>query len=114
MPYMKKSLRPFFIVHSSFFILNDETLLARTAQRLPPSALRRGAAVGQVVEADRPAQPTKLHQLDLAGVARLETHGQPGGDIQAHAQRRRTVEDQRAVDLKEMKMRANLDRPVAG
>src|SRR5262249_56708995 len=54
------------------------------------------------------------HQLDFLRVAGFEANGSPGSDVQAHAVRRGAVEDQAAIDLGEMEMRAHLHRAIAG
>lgn len=53
------------------------------------------------------------HQLHLALLARFEAHCGAGGDIQAIAGRLLAIELQRRVDLGEVVMRADLNRPVA-
>jgi hypothetical protein len=53
------------------------------------------------------------HQLNLARIARLESHGRSRGNIQPHAVRSRAVEHQRAIDFEKMTMGSDLDRTVA-
>src|SRR5215831_16876931 len=54
------------------------------------------------------------HQGDLASLAGLETHRGAGRDVEPHAARLVALEAQRLVGLKEVIVRADLDRPVAG
>src|SRR5690606_4658902 len=54
------------------------------------------------------------HQLDLAALARLETHGGAGGDVQMHAACLRAVEAQGWIGFEEVIVRPDLDRAVAG
>src|SRR5438105_15126302 len=56
----------------------------------------------------------ELDECYPLGVAGLETHGGAGGNVESHADGLRAIESQRAVHLEEVKMRAHLDRPVAG
>jgi hypothetical protein len=60
------------------------------------------------------ARATQRHQIDFFRFARLEAHGSPGRDIEAHAIGQRAIEEQRPIDLEEMEMAADLDRPIAG
>src|SRR5689334_1285498 len=53
----------------------------------------------------------ELHDPRLTG---LEAHGRSGCDIQAEAACLFPVEAERVVRLKEMIMRADLDRPISG
>src|SRR5882757_10977297 len=53
-------------------------------------------------------------ELHVAGLARLETHRGPGGDVEAHAAGPFAVELQGGVGFEEMVVRADLDRTVAG
>ena len=46
-------------------------------------------------------------------VAGLEPDGGARGDVQPHAVRLRAIERQRAIDLEEVTVRADLDRTVA-
>src|SRR5712671_7598923 len=54
------------------------------------------------------------HELDVAGLPRLEPHRGAGGDIEPHAARLFAVEFQRRIGFEEMIVRADLDRAVAG
>src|ERR1700677_1398252 len=53
-------------------------------------------------------------EMHLAGLTGLEPHGGAGGDVEPHATRASAIEFQRRIGLKEMIMRADLDRAVAG
>src|SRR5471032_1461819 len=55
----------------------------------------------------------QLHQFDGALLARLEAHGGPRGDVQAHAVGAPALETERRIDLEKVEVRADLDRPVA-
>src|SRR3984957_3430863 len=54
------------------------------------------------------------HQRDLALDPRLEPHRRAGRDVQPAAPGKLPVEPQRRVGLREVEVRADLDRPVAG
>ena len=66
------------------------------------------------VEADDAALAGERHEADLAGLARFETDGGPGGDVEAPAARGGAVEIERRVDLGEMVVAAHLHGAVAG
>src|SRR5207247_5027979 len=70
-------------------------------------------AVHHPVQAMDLARAADRDQLHLARVAWLEAHGGAGRDVEAHAVRRRAIEDEMAVDLEEMKMRSHLHVPIA-
>ena len=76
--------------------------------------MRREAAVDQVVEADHSPASAELDEADVALVACFEPDRLAGGDVEAHAERRGAVELEDTVDLEEVEMRPDLDRPVAG
>src|SRR5262245_34246084 len=67
-----------------------------------------------LAEAEYTAAAGEWHQVDFAGLARLEAHRRAGSDIEAAAARLGAVELQGRVGLGEVVMRADLDRPVAG
>src|SRR5260370_32139934 len=60
------------------------------------------------------ARTAKGHQIHLFLLARLKAHSRASGNVQAHAIGCGALESQRAVDLKEMIVAANLHRPAAG
>ena len=72
------------------------------------------AARRQAVEAMNSAGASDSHQGYVLAVARLETDGGAGGDVQPHAKGRFPVEAQCPVGLKEMEVGTHLDGPVAG
>src|SRR5262249_11630974 len=74
----------------------------------------RDRAVDEVVEADHAPAAAELDELNVALVTGLETNRLPRGNVQAHAARRLGVELERGVDVVEVEVRADLDRPVAG
>src|SRR5262249_196340 len=53
-------------------------------------------------------------QGDAARLARLEPHGRAGRNVEPHAARLLAIELERRIGFKEMIVRADLDRPVAG
>src|SRR5471030_2256592 len=55
----------------------------------------------------------QLLLFDGALLARLEAHGGPRGDVQAHAVGAPALETERRIDLEKVEVRADLDRPVA-
>lgn len=67
----------------------------------------------QPVETDHAALARIGHHLDLLLIARLETDGRRGGDVEMTAESGVAVELQIAVDLEEMEMRTDLNRTVA-
>src|SRR5205814_8464846 len=56
----------------------------------------------------------KRDQLDRSLLPRLESHRGSRGDVETKSSRRGTIERQRSVGFREVIMRADLDRPVAG
>ncbi len=76
--------------------------------------LLAGGAVREPVQAVDQTRAPDRHERHLLLVARLETHGGARRHVEAHAEGGRAVEAQRPVDLEEMEVRADLDRPVAG
>src|SRR5690606_8614877 len=75
--------------------------LAGNFHKLDPSGRWKSAAsevahdaAGKAVHA---AQAGQLDQFHPAALARLETHGGTGGDVQAHAARAGAIKDQRVV-----------------
>src|SRR5262245_14446472 len=73
-------------------------------------ALGMNRSVGQRIEAGYVPAPADRHQHHFLALARFETPGGAGGDVEAHAERSRAIECQRAVRFEEMKMAADLDR----
>src|ERR1700730_13854635 len=59
-----------------------------------------------------PPCATKVHESDFFLFTGLKAHGRSGRDIQPHTTRSITIENQRSVNFKEMKMAAHLNRPV--
>src|SRR5919201_1362490 len=59
------------------------------------------------------ARARQLDELDLLLLARLEADGRAGGDVQAHAVGLGAVEVERAVDLEEVEVAADLYGAVA-
>jgi hypothetical protein len=57
--------------------------------------------------------PSKLDQLYLPGLTRLEPHRGAGDDVKAHAPRLFPFELQRRIGLEKMIVAANLNGPVA-
>ncbi len=87
-----------------------------------PQSFEAALAHGRVVQRTRnqgaaavhlpqSAQGDEANRLDLP---RLDAHGRPGGQVEAHAVGRGPVEDQRPIDLEKVEMRPDLNRPVAG
>src|SRR5439155_20968414 len=66
------------------------------------------------VEAVHDALAGEGHQLHRARLPGLETHRRAGRNVEPKAARRIAIEREGAVGLEEMKMRADLDRAVAG
>ena len=58
--------------------------------------------------------PAELDERDALLVAGLEAHGGAGRHVEPHAEGLSAVEAERAVDLEEVEVRADLDRTVAG
>jgi hypothetical protein len=54
------------------------------------------------------------YYFHLTLVARLEANGRAGGNVEPETPRRRAIKPKRVVNLKEMKMAADLDRTIAG
>src|SRR5207244_13408308 len=65
-------------------------------------------------QAGNDAVSGQRHQRYLAGDARLEPHRRAGRDVQPIATGRGPVEGQRRVGRREVVVRSDLDRPVAG
>src|SRR5882757_11530228 len=93
---------------------SPETAFFRPLERLLADRRIRTQAVGQTVEAGQFAASSKGHQCYFLPGARLEPHRGAGRNIEPHAEGRGAVELHRLVDLEEMEMRPDLDRPVAG
>ena len=68
----------------------------------------------QGVEAGQFAAAAETDERDLFALAGLKSDGGAGGNVEAHAERRRPIEFQRLVHFEEMIMRADLDRAIAG
>src|SRR5262245_14985831 len=89
----------------------DETpcglLGARADVRIVKRALRHP------VESSHDPLSAQRNQLDLTGVAGLESHCGSRGDVQAHAIRLRPIERQPAIDFEKVAMRPDLDGAVA-
>ena len=77
------------------------------------SACSRRAALGQRVQAEDPAGAAELDERDALLVAGLEAHGRAGRHVEPHPERLGAVEAERAIDLEEVEVRADLDRTVA-
>lgn len=69
----------------------------------------RGDAAARAHRLDAP----DVHKRDAAALAGLEPHRGPGGDGEPPAVRALAVEAQRGVGLDEVKVRADLHRPIA-
>src|SRR5207253_785420 len=85
---------------------------ARTARR----SARAGSSLERPLEAesrDAPV-PRQSHELDVALDARLEAHRRPGGHVEPKTARAVPVERERRVRLREVDVRADLHRAVAG
>src|SRR5206468_12278267 len=85
----------------------------QSLQRRAAATLIVQGTIDQAIEASHLARSADGDQFDLAGVARLETHGGAGRNVETHAVGRGAVEAQRAIDLEEMKVRTDLNRAVA-
>ena len=70
-------------------------------------------ALYEAVQPADVARTANRHDLDLAGVSGLEPHRGAGGNVQPHAVRRRAVERQPPVHFEEVKVRSDLNRPIA-
>ena len=79
----------------------------RCVLRSPPSSRR------QVVHPQHLAGAAVRRQRHLLGVARLEANGGPGRNVEVHPEGLRPIELQRPVRLEEVKVAADLDRPIA-
>ena len=71
-------------------------------------------AIDEIVESKDEALAAERNKRDFFLVARLEANGGVGRDIKTHAEGGAAVEFEVAIDLEEMEMRSDLDRPVAG
>src|ERR1700726_82568 len=74
---------------------------------------RAGRAVRQTIEAVNRRGPADLDQPNRLRISRLEAHRSPGRNVQPHPVSRRAIELEGAIHLEKMKMRTNLDGPVA-
>src|SRR5437764_14159524 len=74
----------------------------------------RAYAVGKIVEARQFAAAGKGHERYFFPRPGLESHRGASGNIEPHAESGGAIELHCLVDLEEMEMRSDLDRPVAG
>src|ERR1700678_2060919 len=86
------------------------------------ATLQTGLASVRVVEPPRDERIEPVdnpstgigYQLDLLDVAGLESRGRAARQVEAHAVRLHSIEDQSLVHLEEVIVSTDLDRPVAG
>jgi hypothetical protein len=71
-------------------------------------AIRQGIEAGEFTAA---AEADKRH---LFALTRFKANGRAGGNVEAHAERRRSIGVQRLVHFEEMIVRADLNRTIAG
>src|SRR6202048_4252055 len=74
----------------------------------------RAQSVGKVVQPGHFAATAECHERYFLPGAGFEPHRGAGGNIEPHAERGGAVEFYGLVDLEEMEVRTDLDRPVAG
>src|SRR5450755_3918105 len=91
----------------------EAALLGPFKRRLAYSGIR-AQSVGEVIQAGQFAATAECHERYFLPGAGLEPHRSAGGNIQPHAERGGPIELHGLVDLEEMEVRTNLDRPVAG
>src|SRR6478672_3066513 len=83
-------------------------------ERFPANFGIQTQTVGQAVEPGQFAFSTEADQRYLFPGAGLESHRGAGGNIEPHAERGGPVELHCLVDLEEMEVRTDLDRPITG
>ncbi len=76
--------------------------------------MQRRPAVDQIVEAVDPEFPAERHQSDFSHVAGLEPDGGARGNVEPLTESPLPVKLEGPVDLEEVEMGSDLDRPVAG
>src|SRR5229473_6324080 len=74
----------------------------------------RAQSVGKVVQPGQFAAAAECHERDFLPGAGFEPHRGACGNIKPHAERGGPVEFHGLVDLEEMEVRTDLDRPIAG
>src|SRR3984893_15144387 len=83
----------------------------------PLQSLRLGRCVRrtvrQAIQAVNRGGTSDLNEQHRLGIARLEAHRGSRRNIQAHSVCRRAIESQGAIYLKKMKMRTDLNGPIA-
>src|SRR5439155_21942362 len=75
--------------------------------------LLAAAPLSQRVQADDAPRPAELDERDALLVAVLEAHGRARRHVEPHPERSSPLEAERAVDLEEVEVRADLDRAIA-